>query len=299
MKRLNRYATLCVATLAGCVLTACSSENETDTDALGALRVQATIAGTTRVANNAFEKGDAIGLHAVSTATDGLTAGSNVLYTATDADGNFTSTTPIYYKDVNAVNFMAYYPYQETLTDGTLTVKTADQVDYLFAKAQKVAVNTETVALTFDHVLTRVTLLLKAGDGVTDLQNLTTVTLKAQAKTGTFDTTTGAVTTGSETADYSLTFQPAAGDTEASGSVLLVPNTQQTSIALEVAYDGATYQATLTAASGLAAGTSYAYTVTVTRTGVKVTGTAINDWSEGEFTNASDASASATIQPES
>jgi hypothetical protein len=295
------------ATAATLALAACSNDGNEAETAPQALQLQANIATETRVSNGAFVKDDAIGVYAVSTAAGGLTSGSNVKYVATDGSGNFSSSTPIYYKDKNAVNVAAYYPYAETLTNGAMSVTRAEQVDYLFAKAENVAYNTAKLSLTFDHVTAQFTLIVKAGTGVPSLADLTTVTLKGLNSAGSFNTQTG-VLTSSTPADYAL----AAADFTATASaetttttttttpatseyatLLLFPTSGQTDIAVDVVYGGVTYSGTLTSANGLLAGKSYTYTLTINRTGLTVDSASITPWGSGA-TGSSDA----TIQPE-
>lgn len=289
-----RLKSILYATAATMVMAACSNDNNFVEETAQAIQIQANISSSTRVSNGAFVKGDSIGLHVVSTATNGLTSGSNVKYTANDGSGNFSSTTPIYYMDKNAVNVSAYYPYAKTLNGNAVSVTRAAQTDYLFAKADGVAYNTAKLSLTFDHVMSQFTLTIKAGTGVPNLNALTSVTLKGLNSTGTFNTLTGALSS-STPADYALA---AANLTtvEAGKSVtlLLFPTeATKTDIPVDVVYGGVTYSGTLTSANGLAAGKSYSYTLTITRTGLTVDSASITPWGSGS-TGASDA----IIQPE-
>ena len=65
-----------------------------------------------------------------------------------------------------------------------------------------------------------------------------------------------------------------------------MPQTVTGTIALEVAYNGQTYKATLNApTAGLQAGYSYTYTVTVNNTKLEVSNAAISDWSTDWYFN--------------
>lgn len=64
--------------------------------------------------NNEWTVGDAIGVFVLM---DGNTKGTNVKYVATDASGNFSSETPIYFMDDKEQTFSAYYPYQTSNGD--------------------------------------------------------------------------------------------------------------------------------------------------------------------------------------
>lgn len=285
--------------MAAMMIAACSNDANEEKDALQALTIQAEIASATRVTNNAFVQGDNIGIHAVSTAANGLTGGSNVKYTAKDANGNFESDDPIYFKDQNDVNISAYYPYAESLTDNAINVTRAEQTDYLFAKKDNVPYNTAKQQLTFDHIMAQFTLTVKAGTGVTSLDKLTSVTLKGLNSVGSFNTLTGALTS-STAADYALAAADFTASAESSTAAtseyatrLLFPTSAKTEIPVEVVFDGATYSATLVVENGLLAGKSYTYTLTITRTALTVDGASINPWGEG-----ASGESPATIQPE-
>jgi hypothetical protein len=293
--------------LAAVLFSACSNESnevipvEPETEAEApvtpvALQVQANISATTRVANGAFAIDDAIGVYAVSTATDGLTSGVNVKYVATNTTADFSADAPIYFQDRNDVNVSAYYPYTETVTNNTLSVSLSDQKDILFAHKDKVAYTETSLALTFDHVLTQLTLVLKAGDGIENLDALTAVKLKDLVSAASWNVLTGALTNGDTKTDYEVTSFTANQDGSKSLSLLAFPVSGETSIALKVTYDGVDYDATLTAGSGLAAGNNYTYTVNIKQSGLAINGSTINEWADATFTDTNDANADAKLE---
>lgn len=293
--------------LAAVLFSACSNESnevipvEPETEAEApvtpvALQVQANISATTRVANGAFAIDDAIGVYAVSTATDGLTSGVNVKYVATNTTADFSADAPIYFQDRNDVNVSAYYPYTETVTNNTLSVSLSDQKDILFAHKDNVAYTETSLALTFDHVLTQLTLVLKAGDGIENLDALTAVKLKDLVSAASWNVLTGALTNGDTKTDYEVTSFTANQDGSKSLSLLAFPVSGETSIALKVTYDGVDYDATLTAGSGLAAGNNYTYTVNIKQSGLAINGSTINEWADATFTDTNDANADAKLE---
>lgn len=258
-----------------------------------ALQVQAGISASTRVANGAFEVDDAIGVYAVSTATNGLTSGTNVAYTATNTTADFTSTTPIYFQDRNEVNISAYYPYVKDIKDNTLSVALSDQTDILFAHKDKVPYTETSLALTFEHVLAQITLVLKAGDGLTDLTDLSYIMLKNLPCSASWNVLTGALTNSTDTEDYATSMFTANDDGSQTLSLLLFP-VSSTSIELTVNYNDVDYEATLNSADGLVAGNNYTYTVSVKQSGLTVSGSTIQAWTEAELSD-SDASSEATM----
>jgi hypothetical protein len=291
---------LFTAFTAAFTLAACSNDNnEVITESQSALQLQAYIAAQTRVAGGAFEVGDAIGVYAVSTAAQGLTSGTNVKYVATNTTADFTAEAPIYFQDRNDVNISAYYPYVADLKDNVTSVALKDQTDILYAKKDKVAYNETNLSLAFDHVLTQLTLVLKASDGVQNLDALTSVTLKNLTDAATWNVLTGTLTNGNTKSDYSVTSFTANEDGSKTLSLLAFPVSGETSIDLEVTYDGVDYDATLIAGSGLIAGNNYTYTVNLKQSGLSISGSTINKWVEAEFKNAEDANADAKLKSDS
>jgi hypothetical protein len=291
-----KLKTIFYATTVAAIFAACSNNDENGNAEFKALQVEANISGSTRVADGAFVNGDEIGLFVVSTAVNGKTSGDNVLYVADDSNTKFTSKTPVSYKDNNAVNVTAYYPYTESLTDNSLTVKIADQKDYLFASLNDVKFNTPTIELTFDHKLTQLIVNVKAGTGIDNLTDLTSVTLKSISSEATFNAKTGELTAKSTTADYALTLE-AVEDGSKTSTQLLLPASGKLEIPVEAVYDGVTYKSTLAAANGMAAGKSYTYTLTLNRTGLVVEKATINPWVD-DTTLGNDANSSAEIPAE-
>jgi hypothetical protein len=288
-----------VATLASC-----SSDNVTETiiaaDALGnpvALELQADIAGAkTRVSGTKFDRGDSIGVSALSAESSGLTSGSNVAYCAQDDNVHFKSSSPIFFKDKGNVNVAAYYPYTSSADNtGTIAIATSAQTDYLFAKSEGVSYSNPELSMTFSHVMAKLSFTVTAGTGVDDMKALKKLTIAGVTTEGTMNTMTGALTT-TATADYDLTsFSASADNKTKTTTVLLFPMEKQSDrqLTLQLSYDGVTYTAKISVPE-LVANTSYAYTVTLKRTGIEVIKSAITDWTN-DTTN-SDTSTDAVIQ---
>jgi hypothetical protein len=289
--RLN-YAKLAIA--ASLIVAACSSNdidripNEEGTKM--ALQVQAHIA-TTRATSTAFEAGDAIGVYAISTVKGGLTSGTNVKYVAQQNTVYFTSSTPIYYEDKNSVDVSAYYPYSADVKEGELNVMLSAQTDYLYASASAVAFNTEDLELTFNHLLSKLSLTFVAGTGIDDLKNLSKITLKNLPQEATLNVVAGEITPATKLADYEVNLNEGAPLT-----LLVFPSTI-TAIDVVLQLGDVEYAATLKAKDGLTGGKNYAYTLTLTRAALTVTNSSITDWTDYEFEDEDDQS-EAKIQPE-
>lgn len=146
-----------------------------------------SIASLTKVSGSSWEKGDAIGIMAVS--NDGCDY-DNIKYTAAD-DGEIVSFTPysdvIYLREDGAiVMYGAYYPYQENFSyvtqymtydisaqDGTIEAQS--EVDVLESQEYYNPANGNSVEFQFEHSLTKVQITVSNHDDVStfeDLRNL-------------------------------------------------------------------------------------------------------------------------------
>jgi hypothetical protein len=269
--------------IAALMLAACSSNepNDPQEKVQGcALQVQASIAAHTRATTTAFQQDESIGVFAVSTVADGLTSGTNVEYVAQQNTVDFLSDTPIYYKDKHSVNVSAYYPYDSEVSDA-LTVALTPQVDYLFARQEKVPFNTESLSLTFNHVLSQLSLHIQAGEGVANLEGLTQVTLKQVATSGTLDLLTGELTPSTTLADYPTTLSIEEGATSHEASMLILPTTAAT-LEVVLTLNQAKFSTTLKASEGLKAGYHYTYTLTLKPDALEVSQSTITDWDSSD-----------------
>jgi len=108
---------------------------------------------------------------------------SNKQYVTTSGDGNFKATSATeeisYPADGSNVDFIAYYPYQTTISNNVYPVNVSDQtqqnkIDFMYANnvtgANK---NTANAQLQFSHKLSKVNLTITAGKGVSTLSGLT------------------------------------------------------------------------------------------------------------------------------
>lgn len=275
-------------------LTACNKETDPLADGPVAAQVTAGISQTlTRVSANgvsaSFTDGDRINV-----VTDGS---ATYVYTLQDNGTTWSAgNNPYYFQDTDPVNFRAWYAapgYTETgfvikIDTKTQTVKDGwNQWDILATPVVKTDVTSPTVAFTgtdaFGHVMTQVTMVFKAGDGISDLAALEGYTLKSLTTDATFSTLNCTLTPGTTTGDIAVTgIEDASGTEYECTPLILVPQTVTGTITLEVSYNGQTYKADLTAPTdGFKAGYSYIYPVTVSNTGLEIGNAEINDWQDG------------------
>ena len=254
----------------------------------------------TRVSANgvsaSFTAGDEINV-----VTDG-----SAIYVYTLQDNGTTwsaGNNPYYFQGRDIVSFQAWYAapdYKETdneieIDTKTQTVKDGwNQWDILATPEVKTDVSSPTVAFTgtnaFGHVMTQVTMVFKAGDGISDLAALEGYTLKSLTTDATFSTLNCTLTPGTTTGDIAIFGINASGAEYTCAPLILVPQTVTGTITLEVNYNGQTYKANLTAPTdGFKAGYSYTYPVTVSNTGLEVGNATINNWQDGYTFDDSDA----------
>ena len=298
---MNTKRTFFYTMLAAGLLASCTNDELADNplaDGPVAAQVTADISQTlTRVSAN--------GLSASFTAGDeiNVVADGNATYVYTLQDNGTTWSAgdhPYYFKGRGIVSFQAWYadptikPENNVIEINTKnqTVSSGwNQWDILATPVVETDVSSPTVAFTgtdaFSHVMTQVTMVFKKGDGISNLAALKGYTLKSLTTDATFNTLDCTLTPGTTTDDIAVTgIEDASGEEYTCTPLILVPQTVTGTIALEVAYNGQTYKATLNApTAGLQAGYSYTYTVTVNNTKLEVSNAAISDWSTDWYFN--------------
>jgi len=144
-----------------------------------------------RVVDNLWDESDSIGIYMVSEESmDIVDAAENIQYvaSASGAEGSFLAKdNPIYFPDNgDKVRFLAYHPYNSKVIDRVYKVDVSDQsnqsaIDLLYSFNPDALYSKETknerVSLSFDHMLTKIIINVKPGDGLsaTDLENIETV----------------------------------------------------------------------------------------------------------------------------
>lgn len=177
----NRQSILMVAALL--LLAGCSNDNEgaatPEGDGRVALEVSSGI--ESRAYDNKWESDDAIGIYMLKTGTATISEGAeNRRYFTADGGSAFTATTEqtIYFPlDGSKVDFIAYYPYQKTLTNGAFTLDISTQtdlsaIDLMTAgtkttEAEPLDKNHYKVHFKFAHRLTKLELNISNGRGIT------------------------------------------------------------------------------------------------------------------------------------
>lgn len=285
---------------AATVFAACSNDTEVVNDGPVAAQVNAEIYNIvgTRASGTTWADDDEIG---ISVASTGLTTGTNEKYTY-DSQNGFTSSSPIYFQDLQEVTFNAYYPFYEA--GGTIikTITAADQtkanqpkIDYMFALGATASKNAPVVnfqtngdeaGTSFQHCMSQLTFIFKTGTGIDDLSQLTQYTIKNLNMAGTFNTETGvaeANTTDPVTNDLVFPLSGISNNTYTAESVIIFPQEiTNNTFDIEITLAEQTYKATLTLPATtnnkFEAGYNLKYTVTINKKGLQVGEAEIFGW---------------------
>ncbi|MDR2809710.1 MAG: fimbrillin family protein, partial [Tannerellaceae bacterium] len=208
--------------------------------------------------------------------------------------------TPIYYPQSGTVDFVAYYPYGDKGTNAgqvngstyIYKVSVADQnapaaIDVLYAKKEGVSKSkTVPVDLQFSHALSKITLNVTNGEGITagDISGLTAdkVVFKGMPIEASIALQDGTVTAGS---DLSQTFNPLKATAPPSGyqatfSAILVPQAGTSGRTVTFTAGGTPYIWTIPNSDVFSSGRHYTYTITVKQSGIEVSPVTISKWNE-------------------
>lgn len=275
------------------ILTACNNLQETE-ETIGQMPMAVNVWGTintngltTRVTNDTWETGDAIGISGKS----GNVEYTNRQYDFSKGSSFIPAGEVIYYINRETVKFSAYHPFNET--GGELAVNVSNQnesksFDYLYATAE----GSEAAPLLdfkFRHKMCKVVLNFLPGSGFAEDADFSNgiVRLADLHPTGTFNTITGSAGISTEEAG-GLEFT--AGTTIVSDgntySFILLPETVSGGVALSfiqedgTVYEGASLTGKESADLALTPGKVYEYNVTVNRERLIISSSAIHGWDE-------------------
>jgi formylglycine-generating enzyme required for sulfatase activity len=193
----------------------------------------------------------------------------------------------LYYPQAGNVDFIAYYPWKSGQALGSYPVDVSGQtnpaaIDLLYSNnATGKNKNSGAVQLSFTHALSKLSLTVTEGTGISSLAGLT-VTIKGMDTRANFDLSNGTFGTASAQADITLLCTQTPTTTlDGNYEAILLP-LSMTGVTVEFALNGATYTWTpaagMPALSALQGGYRYAYTVTVNKTGITVSDGTITPW---------------------
>jgi endonuclease G len=239
---------------------------------------------------------NAIGIFMVKDVTSTPSVVNNMLNKQYQTNGStaFTpvgSTDTIYYPvDGSSVDFISYYPYQSATALGDYSVDVSNQqtgtdIDLLYAKTTSgySKATKSPVSLLFDHQLTHLVLNTIPGNGLTadNLKNLT-VAVKGLNTTATFDLVSKGLKDLGDVKKIVTNISTAGEKYDA----IIIPQTIGKGLVTVEFQIGSEIFVWTVPEGTFDAETEYIYNVTISRTGVTVTGE-INAWKKGQGDNVS------------
>lgn len=308
VKIMKTKAFMAMAALA-LVATACSNDEESDNWA-GEIRLSSGLTvqqtGTraaTDIQSNQFANGEKINVFISenTTGTATTTYAQPLVYTA-GGNGTMnppTDNQPYFPSSGNGVNIYAYYPSKKvidiTATDVSFSVAEdqsgetnykASDLMYGTPASNPVARTSSDIALTFKHLLSKVTIKLQQGVGLPTLTDAV-VKLKSVKPSITLNASTGTISEAE--GDTKEIIVKAKTTTGLDNSAVIVPQTLETSfIEVTLANGGVLTSKDLKDGDRnpinsvvLESGYEYTYTITVNLTSLDVTST-ISPWSTGK-----------------
>lgn len=187
----------------------------------------------TRVTNNSWDAGDAIGIYAINAGNPLSDATifdekSNVKYTTT-GDGTFTPVgAPINFPETGELDFVSYYPYNAAITDFKYTIDVSSQsnlaaIDLLYsdnAKGESKDIND--VDLDFNHALSKLVFSVELASDIASLEGLT-ASINDIIVDGEFALTDGTVAIGTTKKNITPNVSVAADNQSAMATAIVVP----------------------------------------------------------------------------
>jgi hypothetical protein len=298
-KKFFAKATFTAAIAITALLSSCNDDetvnNSNNIDRVAVEFASAETMVQTRVDGSGWATGDPIGVYMVANTTNTIAeSAENIQYIAKGAgSGNIdfnvvTAEKTIYYPVTtpNKVDFIAYHPYQPTLTNWMYKVDVTTQtsqtvIDLLWAKANNggggyTKTTSAAVPLNFTHRLAKLYLTVSAGNGVTSLNGLQ-VSINGTNTKADCDIKTGALINESTPANIIPLKNASAYQYEA---ILLPANLGAShTVTFTIGNDVYTWKISDSIAT-LVSGKKYNYAITLNKHNVSITGS-ITDWTSG------------------
>lgn len=268
----------------------------------------------TRATGDSWTPYTTIGVRVNSECRTGCTMASNynnVEYNVTPSEGDDKNATfapegdPIRFIEEGEHSFSAYAPYSSNSSitlntiDGNKTIAKQKAIDYIYATGAKASPLQPTVSFTgdnqFNHVLSKLNITIKVGEGfnAADINNISSITLKGLKHNGTFDITTGSVTSNATTSDITLNTSDAdniftrdASSGTLKFSLYLLPQDCSSSpLPLSISYDQATFTNKSSLTPNLTAGKACNYEITMNKSGLVVSNGTLTDWDKADMSS--------------
>lgn len=283
---------------AALALAGCSQESNTpekENDSRVPVRVSSNIE-VSRAVDNAWEEDDAIGIFMLN--NDAVDTYSNVEYITPETNGAFAPADQVIYLPVDgtARDFVAYYPYQSSMTDNNYSIDLSNQADQSaidFMTSEKDNGEYSTVAdidktspevnFRFHHRLSKLRLNIKTGAGfIGDNSELAGMTVKLtnQQTTGTYNVLTDNAVTITQGSNTIGLLTAADGRT---AEAIVFPSNDYNDMQFEFHvpnHKPYIWELSKSTATKFEEGKSYIYNITINKTEVIVSST-IENWVDG------------------
>lgn len=283
MKSFPKY--ILIATL---TLTACNNDIDNMDENPVAAKISAAIGEHTRAVNTSWNKGDSIGVSMGDRY-------SNIKYVTDNGDGLFGGATMYFINKHVPVTITAYYPYSgsegqlpsviEASTRAELqTDSEQPKFDFLYALQENQTGANPDVNLTFNHQMSKLTLIFKNGNAGTDVSKITSCLINGLILEGSFNPVNGVCSAKTDVSSSALNLSPTMKDGNAFLSLILFPQTID-KVTMKIAdKDNQEYGCELKFEDNrLEAGNNYLYTINVKKTELNVEKSSIVKWTEIEY----------------
>lgn len=226
-----------------------------------------------RAYDTSWEKNDVIGVFMLANSNQSVLA-TNIPYATSKGDGYFVSQhSPIYYpEDNSAVDFIAYYPYNENINEYTnYTIDLSNQskqnaIDLMTAvNLTNRKLESPQGNLQFKHLLAKLVLNLKSTSG-SSLKGINASVSGLQVK-GTANLSNGTITPSGETATFSLHINEDATQAEA----ILLPQNLNENLKIKLELNGQSKEIDTKISGNIEQGNKYIYNVNVNYQGGEIT----------------------------
>lgn len=226
-----------------------------------------------RAYDTSWEKNGVIGVFMLANSNQSVLA-TNIPYATSKGDGYFVSQhSPIYYpEDNSAVDFIAYYPYNENINEYTnYTIDLSNQskqnaIDLMTAvNLTNRKLESPQGNLQFKHLLAKLVLNLKSTSG-SSLKGIKASVSGLQVK-GTANLSNGTITPSGETATFSLHINEDATQAEA----ILLPQNLNESLKIKLELNGQSKEIDTKISGNIEQGNKYIYNVNVNYQGGEIT----------------------------
>lgn len=230
-------------------------------------------AQNSRAYDTSWEANDVIGVFMLANSNQNV-LDTNIPYTTSKGDGYFISqNSPIYYPEGKiTVDFIAYYPYSETISDyKNYPIDLSNQtkqnaIDLMTAVNLTGRDQTSTQGnLQFKHLLAKLVLNLKSTSG-SSLKGIKASISGLQVK-GTANLSNGSITPSGEATDFSLYINEEATQAEA----ILLPQALSGKLKIKLELNGQSKEIETEISGSIEKGYKYIYNVNVNYQGGEIT----------------------------